>query len=208
MRWCRAHRSWSVSDWKKVIFTDESTFQLCPNRKVCVRRLSKEIYLPECVNPQMHSGGGKVTVWGGVSWYGFTNLHLCTRTVDQNYYIHILEENLLPFMENEMPLRGSLLQQDNARPHTAMSTQRWLRNKNINCLEWPPQSPDLNIIENVWKVLKDRAAKRKPGTLQELKDILIAEWRGLSEDFAKKLMESLPRRMIDVIKAKGHHIKG
>jgi transposase len=39
-------------------------------------------------------------------------------------------------------------------------TNQWKTENDIPTLEWPPQSPDLNIIENVWKVIKTKVQRR------------------------------------------------
>lgn len=45
-------------------------------------------------------------------------------------------------------------------------------------MDWPASSPDLNPIENVWKLLKDNIQKREnfPRTVDELKASLREEW--------------------------------
>jgi hypothetical protein len=48
----------------------------------------------------------------------------------------------------------TIFQEDNAPCHVSVRANQWKEENNINTLPWPVQSPDLNITENVWKVLK------------------------------------------------------
>ena len=74
-------------------------------------------------------------------------------------------------------------------------------------MEWPANSPDLNPIENVWRILKYRIGKRFPKTLDELRQYLIEEWDKLElKDFVHYIRE-MPERCQAVIDAKGGHTK-
>ena len=205
--WCKTYKNWNFNNWKMVLFSDESTFQLYPNSHKRVRRLPSEKFLVSCVNPQRHSGGGKVTVWGGISWNGYTSLQIVTGSINAERYIDILNSKMLPFFKDEMPLRGAIFQHDNAGPHCAKRTLQWLENHNVKVLAWPACSPDLNLIENVWKMLGDKVSKRMPTTVEQLAQFLSEEWSNLPLEILHNLYNSMSRRINKCIAAKGFYFK-
>ena len=64
LKWAKEHEKWTVKQWKKVLWTDESKFQLFgQNRRVFVRRQNGERMTDGCVVPTVKHGGGSVLVW-------------------------------------------------------------------------------------------------------------------------------------------------
>ena len=80
------------------------------------------------------------------------------------------------------------------------------RNK-YNVLEWPSQSPDLNIIENLWCELKRAVHARKPSNLNELEMFCKEEWSKIPSTTIQTLIGTYRKRLEAVISAKGGSTK-
>ena len=89
-----------------------------------------------------------------------------------------------------------IFQQDNARPHISKHTLAFLEENGVKILDgWPPYSPDLNIIEVIWAIMKKRVEITNPQTLAELKLTIHKVWDELSFSTINGLLRSIPRRM-------------
>ena len=86
-----------------------------------------------------------------------------------------------------------------------------MRERGIASPVWPLYSPDLNPIENLWAILKNkselRALPRGEGTLDILFNALKEEWQEISVEILSSLIESMPRRLAEVKKKKGWYTK-
>ena len=77
----------------------------------------------------------------------------------------------------------------------------------VETLEWPPQSPDLNPIEHVWKHMERQFKFYPATTVTQLSEILQLIWYKIPAEFLKELTYSMPSRIEAVIKARGRRTK-
>ncbi len=91
--------------------------------------------------------------------------------------------------------------QDNATCHTSGVVVRFLKASKIRTVVWPPKSPDLNLIENLWGIMKHRVQCRRPSTPVELEAFCKQEWRAITRNaaFMQKLYGSMRTRVQLVI---------
>jgi hypothetical protein len=197
LEWAKAHQRWSTGDWERVIFSDESKFNLfgSDGPQYCWRR-GGEALDPCYTRKQIKHGGGKVMVWGCVTAHGVGRLCQIDGKVDSKKYISILQEAYLRTLEDlHTNQQGVTLQADNDLKHTSKATQAWLEGNRISTLNWPANSPDVNIMENLWAYLDDRiwAHPKKLSNSTEFWNALQEEWNRISREYVQKLYECTPR---------------
>jgi hypothetical protein len=203
----RRHQYWTVDDWKRVIWSDKTRINRFSSdgRSWCWARDGEGLQ-PRHVKETVKHGGGSVMIWGCMTVHGPGLMRRITGTMNQHVYKLILEEKLLGTIGYYcMDADRVIFQHDNDPKHKARSVQEWLNEQPFDVLEWPPQSPDLNPIEHLWALLKRRLNQYKtpPSGMLELWVRIEAEWEKISTDQCVRLIESMPRRIEAVLKAKG-----
>ena len=124
------------------------------SRFVCIDAEMKDM-LNAASRNGIDFGGGSVMVWGGIMGNVKTDLVVVQGNFKSQRYVNLLNNNLLPFMQNFGP--GLTFQHDNAKLHTALVTANFLAQNNVNVLPWSALSPDMNPIEHIWDELGRRA---------------------------------------------------
>ena len=184
LKWAKEHKNWTLADWKKVLWTDESKFVVFGTTcRIFVRRKVHEKFHPQCMLPTVKHGGGSVMVWGCFAANKVGSLYQVKGILDQKGYHNILSRYALPSGKRLIG-RGFVLQQDNDPKHTSKYCQRYLKRKEsegeVKMMTWPPQSPDLNPIELLWEQLDRQVRKQCPKSQAHLWEILQEEWANIS----------------------------
>lgn len=221
----RSHQHWTADDWSNVLFTDESPFKVyyVPNPQNDTVWGSQEDNVPPAAQMKFSPS---VMVWGGMTARGLTTLHFIpngTRLNSEYYVSNILEKLVKPafdrnsddgnvtqrklFADNDY----GVFQQDGARCHTSAVTTKWL-NDNIPSYikpkDWPPNSPDLSPIENLWSILSLSVYKDpEPKNVAQLKRRLQRAWKSVKADTLLTMIQSMPERVRAVIAEKGNTVR-
>ncbi|GFW72018.1 transposable element Tc1 transposase [Trichonephila clavipes] len=101
----------------------------------------------------------------------------------------------------------TVLEQDNDPKHTAKIVKLYLLYHCKKELHTSPQSPDLNVIENLWSQLEKSVQEHAITSKEDLKNVLKEEWTKITVETTIKLVESMPKRLQAVNKAKGFATK-
>ena len=147
--------------------------------------------------------------WGCITYQGVGTFTEVEDNINSRKYIIILYTYLWPVIAGHFPTDEYLFPDENAPVHASRETKRWKQENNIKCMTWPSQSPDLNIIENVWCTIKIRLqsqitdVKNRTQLVAKMKKI----WISLPQHYIRSLYATIPKRLGQVIRSKGHATK-
>jgi hypothetical protein len=151
LAFAQKYSQWTVADWERVIFSDESKInRIGSDGRVWVWKRKKAGINDRTTTPTVKFGGGHVMIWGCMTAKGVGGFCRILGTMDAKLYVEILEGEFSDTLEKfNYSTDTTIFQHDNDPKHTAKLTTAWLEENFVEVLDWPAQSPDLNPIEHV-----------------------------------------------------------
>ena len=215
LAWCRREKK-DKRDWNKVCWSDEVSFEIGHDgRVIYVTRGSRieEAFLDKNLKPSFKSGRTSVGVWSCFCGNEMGPLVFIEKggTMTAKEYMKTLKDHFIPFYRRMRRKYGPevVMQEDNAPWHKANIVRDFLRSKRVKFCQWPPQSPDLSPIENLWNRIKNIIAGRRHRVKNvSMMEVALQEiWPEIEGERLDKLNESMPRRLDACIKNKGSSTK-
>jgi hypothetical protein len=216
--------------WRKGVYYDESTIQSNMRRRLKVLRKRGERRRLDCIQFKFTSGRTSLHCAAAIG-YNFKSkiVILSTEGEGKGFTQKKFEAQILRGLLGEICIekhnqRQSLgsfcvdddyfVVEDGSKVHGKKDTKKngGLCNKaRVECfiysIDWPPSSPDLNPIENVWRILKQKLRQRNPfggWSLEDLQKAVIDVWENeITVENFNKYVDSLPERLAKVRFRKG-----
>jgi len=188
-------------DWKYAIFTDEKSFQLGASPHNSWQDPN------ERVTAEVKRHQAKVHVWGGVGLHFKTKLYFFHENLNATLMCKILKKNLPPEHFYGLPPRCHdkwILVQDNDPKHRSKLVTELLDKIAPDRLpDFPANSPDFNVIEDVWSFIGRTLEHKTINTMSQLKAGIKKEWENLDIQLVHNSVQSMPRRLQECIQLKG-----
>lgn len=215
LKFAHDHRDWTLEDWSKVLWSDETWVKPGRHTKTYVTRKPSEALLETCIMDRCQRKIGWM-FWG--SFHSSTKGPIIFWEKDwgsvnaESYQAHIV-----PIVDGWIQLckrenLNLIFMQDGAPAHGAKSTLEEFDDRGVSRLQWVPFSPDLNPIESVWLEMKHYLQLRygdiDHSSYDRLREHVTEAWNiGISSEFLEGLIQSMPARMEAVITANGGHTR-
>lgn len=199
--------NWTQDYWNKIVFCDE--FGICDQGKDRIRvwRARGSRYEPENIIQYVNQKR-RLNGFAYISRQGTHEIIFYDRMNSEQYChcITIMIEDL----KKSLPNDDFLILHDNARFSTSKETISYLKEKDYMkyFVKIPPYSPDMNIIENAFGILKKKFRdyiyrNGQQQNREEMINIIQIIWRGVGEMHVESLYNSLEKRMQDIRSANG-----
>jgi hypothetical protein len=179
LEWGLNHQNYN---WNNVIFSDETSIWLRFNNKRWIND-DEQDYDYVVKYPI------KVHVWGYISLQFGSDILIFTENLDSRLYLEFLN-NHIKHINNE-----------NDPKHRSKIVTKFKNDNNIQSLDWPSNSPDLNPQENVWSMLKSKIKKHSIKNMDDFKKVIMEYWNEISQESINNTILSMDKRVKKVIES-------
>jgi len=143
----------------------------------------------------------RVMVWGAV---GFNFRKLVFFKPGEMVTAEIYQQKCLPHVvAQSKKVEKMIFIQDGARPHTAKASMKYLFDNEISAPPWPPRSPDLNVIENLWALVEKRIAPDRGSDHKTLQNVVQKAWDDIPTSTINGLVLGFHERLLKCLELRG-----
>ena len=129
------------------------------------------------------------------------------RKQNSSRYINVSEKRFFPIIDR-LDTNNAIFHLDSASIHTSKLTKDWFKTKNIEVLDWPSKSPDLNPLENLCRIFSSvRKNKRQWENRETLKSCIQQYWNEIPSENHRIFIDSIQNKSVEVLQLKGNKCK-
>ena len=205
LSFAHGYSRWTEDDWCRIVFADVKTFRgKGRSGQVWVRRpvgaAANQAY---SIAHKPHPAS--VPAWGCFSAAGPGYMAMFEGSLDAAGLRDIFRDYLLPTVKEQFGEGADwwLLHDNDPGRHKSQVLKTFMHNNYIRPLDFPPYSPDLNPIENLWADMDKRMELIDADTKEELEKLVADTWAETSKEYCNALARSMPARIQQVIDRNG-----
>lgn len=187
--------------WRRTFFLDEASFQAYSHKEFCYQKPNERITRARPKHPP------KIHVIAMISYRGPTRLIVFTDIMTGTRFAGFLD--LLSKDAKDLYPDGHFrVYFDKDSKHTSNPAKASIAENHLNVPnDWPPSSPDINPIENVWGRVESEVQKLYPQTIEQLTKAIKTIWRNvITRDYCETLVNSMRNRMQQLLDRGGRKI--
>lgn len=194
----------SFSLWqprKRTCWRKDNEFDAQCVQPVCPLTVEqgKQRHVAQCVQRSK-----SCMAWGFIGPFGRDFKFFDVSHIKAPDYQKMVQTTLAPKWPRATKKRRMLtFVQDNARPHTARSSQKMFEDFGWKLMTWPPSSPDMNPIEKLWGVMKNKLTGQRFANEAQLKSSVLQIWREMPETLIESCLNGVPARVAKLLAARG-----